>query len=282
MKLISFDIGIKNMGYCIFELSGNIALIKSWDIINLIKSENNVIKCNCKLKNNNECNNKASYYNKSKYYCKTHIKNTGMKVIEKEIKINKNKKIDELKEIAKEYNIIEIDFKKKKEEIVNELNELFKNKFLHKIREKKTKSSQEYDLIDLGKRIKEEFNKEEDFEGATNVIIENQISPIANRMKTIQGMVAQYFIMKNDNINIDFISSSNKLKHFDVDKKNYQENKKNSVYYCNKVLKNNEKIYNEYINYLDNYKKKDDLADSFLQGVWYLKFKENICKELII
>ena len=37
--------------------------------------------------------------------------------------------------------------------------------------------------------------------------------PIANRMKTIQGMIAQYFIDKNVKL-IKFISASNKLKNF--------------------------------------------------------------------
>ena len=45
------------------------------------------------------------------------------------------------------------------------------------------------------------MNKLPDIESITHVFIENQISPIANRMKTIQGMLAQYFIMKS---NIDW------------------------------------------------------------------------------
>ena len=39
----------------------------------------------------------------------------------------------------------------------------------------------------------DELYKDDDID---TVIIENQISPIANRMKTLQGMIAQYFIMK--------------------------------------------------------------------------------------
>ena len=48
------------------------------------------------------------------------------------------------------------------------------------------------------------------------VIIENQISPIANRMKTVQGMLSQYFLMSNDKLDIEFISSINKLKDDDI------------------------------------------------------------------
>ena len=56
------------------------------------------------------------------------------------------------------------------------------------------------------------------FTDITHVVIENQLSPIANRMKTIQGMLAQYFIMIDENIDIQFISSSNKLKQFESTK----------------------------------------------------------------
>ena len=79
------------------------------------------------------------------------------------------------------------------------------------------------------------------------VIIENQISPIANRMKTIQGMLAQFFIMKNDDIHIEFVSSSNKLKQFNdlkcqnefIEKNSYKENKKDGIHYCKLILQNN-------------------------------------------
>jgi hypothetical protein len=31
--------------------------------------------------------------------------------------------------------------------------------------------------------------------------------------------------------------------------------------------------FNEHINYFNNHKKKDDLSDSFLQGLWFIKNK---------
>ena len=68
-------------------------------------------------------------------------------------------------------------------------------------------------LIDLGVNLKLELNKifeTIELESIDLIILENQISPIANRMKTIQGMIAQYFI-NNNNYNIEFISAANKL-----------------------------------------------------------------------
>ena len=101
------------------------------------------------------------------------------------------------------------------------------------------------------------------------VLIENQISPIANKMKTIQGMLAQYFIMNNVNI-IDFVSSSNKLKDFTEGKTTYNERKKLGI----KIMK--EQLLNKRIDLrkiFDKHKKKDDLADSYLQGLWYINNK---------
>ena len=72
------------------------------------------------------------------------------------------------------------------------------------------------DLVTIGRNIEYKFGEilGEHLPTIGTIIIENQIGPIANKMKTIQGMLAQYFIMKNNNISIDFISATNKLKDF--------------------------------------------------------------------
>ena len=68
------------------------------------------------------------------------------------------------------------------------------------------------------------------------VLIENQISTIATRMKTLQGMITQYFIMR-DVENIEFVSSTNKLKPFlDKKKTSYAERKKMGINVTNKII----------------------------------------------
>ena len=94
------------------------------------------------------------------------------------------------------------------------------------------------------------------------VIIENQIGPIANRMKTLQGMIAQYFIMR-DKPNISFISSANKLKTFakektidvseDKNKNSYDERKKEGVRIVKELLEENKIISNNAINWLEHF-----------------------------
>ena len=107
------------------------------------------------------------------------------------------------------------------------------------------------------------------------VIIENQISTLASRMKTLQGMIAQYFIMKHTPC-IEFISAANKLKMFMTKKKTtYTERKLESVEVTKELLETLPQL-TDYKGYLDKNKKKDDLADCFLQGVYYLTLKNMI------
>jgi hypothetical protein len=281
MKLISFDIGIKNMAYCVFDISNNIPYVSSWDVINLINKEDTRAKCNCYLKKGNKiCNKNALYYKDNNYYCKTHSSQSGLKIPEKEIKIPKSISVQKLKEIYIKEKI-KYDEKNKKEINIEVLREYYDKNYLKIIKKEKNKSSNDYDLIELGRLIKEKFNEIEDFNDITNVIIENQISPIASRMKTIQGMVAQYFIMRFERINIEFISSCNKLKYFTTDKTDYKQHKKDSIYFTNLLLENNE-YYTKYVEDFNKNKKKDDLADAFLQGIWYIKFKNNSEINIII
>ena len=135
----------------------------------------------------------------------------------------------------------------------------------------------EFSLIDLGRNLNIQFNKmvqENNLsdENLKYVIIENQISPIANRMKSIQCMIAQYFIIKNIE-NIAFVSASNKLNQFMNKTTEYKERKKMSIEITQKLLEE-DKDNNKWLGYFNKHKKKDDLADAFLQLLWY-KNKKN-------
>jgi UDP-3-O-acyl-N-acetylglucosamine deacetylase len=140
--------------------------------------------------------------------------------------------------------------------------------------------------VTIGKNIQSKLNLELDaeFENIEVVVIENQISPIANRMKTIQGMIAQYFIMKIPNIRIEFVNASNKLKDGvsvkevkeisdeKTDKIKYGERKKQGIKKSIELLEQDGK-YQEWVDFFQKHGKKDDLADCFLQGIWFIKNK---------
>jgi hypothetical protein len=92
-------------------------------------------------------------------------------------------------------------------------------------------------------------------------------------MKTIQGMISQYFIMRNNNVNIEFISACNKLKDFLQEEKiDYKQRKKLGVQTCLAIV-NNDFRFKEWDSFIAKHNKKDDLSDCFLQGLWFIKHK---------
>jgi hypothetical protein len=271
MKIISFDIGIKNLSYCLFDVSNNYTIL-DWDIINLCDS--NIKHCNQILKNKQTfCNNKALYKLKGdKYLCKLHTKNRSeLFAPNYYYKLLKMKRysIKSMNILSNQinYNIIE----KNKENIKNELISYINNNLIIKIEE--NNNSKTINLIDIGIKINKILINKFNLMNIDKVLIENQISTIANRMSNIQYMLTQCFI-DNNITNIEFISSSNKLKLFDIKKYNYSNRKKSSIEITNKLLKNN-----KWIEVFKNNKKKDDLADSFLQGLWYIYKNNNIAIE---
>ena len=100
MKVISIDIGIKNLAYSIIEHqndSDNFNIIK-WDIINLC----NIIP-NCSISN---CKNCAKFTKNNIFYCKKHTKNVDYKIPTINIKTLPKQSIKTLKNIILENEII--------------------------------------------------------------------------------------------------------------------------------------------------------------------------------
>ena len=168
-----------------------------------------------------------------------------------------------------------------KDNLINMIKQELHKNYLEHIENVK---AMDVDLITIGKNMMQELDKVLEMGGLdvsdTKIdidiaIIENQISTIASRMKTLQGMIAQYFIMKHTP-HIEFISASNKLKMFITKKKTtYTERKAESVEITAELLETKEEFRN-FKGYLNKNKKKDDLADCFLQGVYYLTLKNMI------
>lgn len=124
----------------------------------------------------------------------------------------------------------------------------------------------------------------------TEVLLENQ--PVLKNpvMKSIQIILYSFFqyekVLMGRDINlIKFINASNKLKlgknlseinnSEDIVKikSKYTKNKKLAIIYTNYFLKDR-LIVEDYIKYneiFNKHKKKDDLADAFLQGLYYIE-----------
>ena len=82
-------------------------------------------------------------------------------------------------------------------------------------------------------------------------------------------MIMQHFI-ENGSTNIKEISPSNKLKEFTTKKTTYKERKFLSIKVTREIMVS-ENYMNKWIEHFNTHKKKDDLADAFLQGLWFIK-----------
>ena len=282
MAILSIDVGIKNLAFCLLDDYH----IYKWDVVSLIESEKH--KCQIETKGKS-CISEAKYTKDGKYYCLKHAKKEEYIIPSSEIKSSFVKKLDitKLKALADNYSI-SYDPKIKKKELTGEVIDYFENRCFDPVC---VTNASDVDLITIGRSLKRVFDQllTSDL-NITCVVIENQISPIANRMKTLQGMIAQYFIMKDDNISIEFVSSVNKLKvvrtqenkeqlkeigdtntESNVSKEvlTYNQRKRLGVEKCSQLIK--EKNYTEWYQFFLNNKKKDDLSDSFLQGIWFIE-----------
>jgi hypothetical protein len=153
-----------------------------------------------------------------------------------------------------------------------------------KSKQSKQQNACDIDMIVLGRNLKTKFDlifnecvSSENELSIDAVVIENQIGPLAGRMKMLQGMIAQYFIMKNVK-KIEFISATNKLKLFKNIKNNENEKISENSYKLRKqqgqhICKSLVSFYPSLQSWnqeFDKHSKKDDLADCFLQGYYYM------------
>jgi len=318
MRLISYDIGIKNLAYCVIEYKDKELSILDWNVINLLEETPQTQKCSQKksIKRSKQpicqCMKDARFKKGDQYYCTKHAQKSGFIIPTKKTKKGFLKKMNiiELQQLAKSFFLFENLEKLKRDELIDKLVKYYEKQGLEMVIEKKEKNAGEADLILIGKRMKKILDENQITETITHVIIENQISPIATRMKTLQGMLTQYYIDRNIDISIEFISSVNKLKQFlpsnqskntikktklentikpneeekeetqhetqqskQNKKTTYKDHKKSGITYCSQIIENNTQFH-DWKEKLDT-KKKDDLADCFLQGLWFFK-KENI------
>ena len=349
--IISFDIGIKNLAYCIFVIDPakkHQTSVLKWNIINLTltdaSSQQKPQTCTCmkagkKMAPETVCGKKGAFTDSTmqNVYCSTHAKSsksqndstvqgtcTGKIIPSKEMSMTtiKKMKLEDLKSFCKTHFIAFAE-SDKKPDICAKAETAIKERTLVPIKPVKQNANHVH-LVEIGKQIRIQMNqilkvqrtdgskhpsdatsKDEhpldatcNAQGPLNdikvdiVILENQISPIAGRMNTIQGMLAQYFIMRDlgfqNDISlipkIEFISSSGKLKDYkgpkelkeptelkeSHEKTSYKDHKRDGIAFCRDFMTKNEGL-RTHRDVFDASAKKDDLADCFLQGIYYLK-----------
>ena len=123
-----------------------------------------------------------------------------------------------------------------------------------------------------------------DLQNIKYALIENQPALKNPTMKSVQMIIYTYFMMKgvvdpNSSIEtVHMVNARNKLKvykgepietPYPDDKKNrYRNNKYLSVEYTKTMIEDDDE---EFITQYSDSKKKDDLADAYLQGIYWIE-----------
>lgn len=267
MKLLSIDVGLKNLAFCLFQKEEDgVFSINIWDVINITGVEEEVKQvyhCNETLKNGRVCGKNAKYMKHGcdcvSYLCMKHsngrlIQPNGMKNISKY-------NVNELKKLIDEYNIEMNETITTKKQIVDVIKKWLDTCYISIPTKKKAKNAYTNILL-YGRNIKNYFDKIYT-DDITHVCIEQQMT---SKMRIISYMIAQYFIGKNSSIEIIMCNACYKLKDLESEKTNYDDRKKNSVKHMLRFLE--ESVYHNWKPFFNMNKKQDDLSDAFLQGKW--------------
>ena len=293
-RALSIDVGMKNLAYCLFEYSafGEIktpesimqqAKIMAWDTVNLCNGPTVDEKPVAPTCSSAGCKFTAKFMHETGpepltvYYCTRHANASGYKMpllpSIASAKILKKMTLEQLRAFTGEYlsSTIPEKCEKSRLKLLQHLNAAIAAEYLVAVNAKpKVISAASMDLITIGRNMHRRFDALPHLAaGLDVVIIENQLGTLATRMKTLQGMITQYFIMRGVP-DIRFISATNKLKLFSKegeDKGDYADRKKRSMEITRALIAEHAP---EHIGLYDKHKKKDDLADCLLQGLWWL------------
>lgn len=228
-KIIGWDVGIKNLAYCIINKNNetNTFTIEQWKIIDLTDNEEYFCCGLLKKKKGDieekKCDKTARFYIDNKYYCATHKKQHIVNI--EEIEVNYVKEFNNPDKQTCQY----INSKNNKQ-CNKKANYLFNNQLCckshkemqlkNKIKEisikpiKKNKTYMDPQL--LGEKMYNKLSDINIIETIDEVYIENQPTHINPVMKTVSSMLFSYFIytFKSKNLPnkiIKFVAPSSKI-----------------------------------------------------------------------
>jgi hypothetical protein len=253
MKVISFDVGLRNLAYCVLEgTSRSDVRIVDWNIIDVLGEQAGVGAARCF-----KCTSAARYEHASEgtFACSKHAprkqKNVTKTALNKKSPMELRGELDRLG-LRTEAT--------KKSELVS----LLYNHARQNTWKKCVASSTQGSVMDMSQAIMASLDaRMSSWRGADAVCIENQPE---RRMYAVQAMLQMYFTVRG--IKSCGISATHKLSNIvtiDDSVTSYKGRKKTGITHAYALVpaENQE--------HFKKHPKKDDLADSFLQGLWFLE-----------
>ena len=253
MKLVSFDIGLRNLSVCVLEgTSRHDIKIVHWEIIDVLGEKAGVGAARC-----HKCSAAARYEHASEgtFACSKHTPKKKQTVTKSAL----NKK--SVEDIQNEIKSCKIETDKTKK---TDLVALLYNHYKQNTWKKCVQSSSSGSVLDLAPAIVASLDaRTEAWKGADVVVLENQPE---RRMYAVQAMIHMYFSLRK--FKCSGVSASHKLSNMVTVEDatgTYKGRKKTGIVHAYVLVPK------EHHAFFDKHKKKDDLADCFLQGLWALE-----------
>jgi hypothetical protein len=251
-KILAFDIGIKNLAFCLLDRTTSPPLVIAIENCNILEPVEHVPCFMCKVK--------ASYKAGDNFFCKRHI--PGTHSILKELDGKKLPQVATLKELVKSHNCE--DLGKTKDKLLESLSKKFAMPFTQPKQENASKISLELIHDSLRKFVNEKWHL---FSGSTQVLLENQPVLKNPHMKSVQVLLfatlREKFISNGQTPSFHLIHAKKKVEDAPKGDEGYSERKQKSEnrlisdFTENKVQP--QKIFEEW----NKAKKKSDMADAF-------------------
>jgi hypothetical protein len=272
--VLSWDVGYVNLAYCLLKFTDDKHKIIAWDKINLVQQETH----SCFYEN---CNKPSKKQGENIYCCGVHKKKCQIK-LDKQLK-KRLKCVFECDLIDTECNKCDknakwIDYTTFTPYCTNHKSLLIKKlQSNYKLKDVAKKSSSKIPVQVIQLAL---LNKMDELYSVFNkinyVVIENQPSFKNPKMKSISNTLMDHFLLRGivDKKyefleEVKFMSPSNKLKIGDnkkivvEKKKKYKLTKELGIKYTIELIGKKD------LEHFNSFKKKDDIADCFLQGLYY-------------
>jgi hypothetical protein len=251
-RILAFDIGIKNLAFCILENGQNVIALENCNILAPVEQ----VPCfMCKVK--------ASYKAGDHFFCKRHIPGTHELVPELEKGIPQ---VATLKELVKKYNCE--DLGKTKEKLLESLRKRLAIPYKQEKQQNASKISLEEIHDALRKFVREKWSL---FSDCTYILLENQPAFKNPHMKSVQVLLfatlREQFIQHNKSPSYHLVHAKKKTGDAKKGDDGYKERKQKSEDRVQELF-DSEKIKNtEFYTFWKNSKKKSDMADAICMCV---------------